>query len=114
LLGHVSVKGGVGELLHARGVVGHDVLRPWEVAGGVVVAVRALEVAGDLAKVGGGARCGHGSFLHTGHGRGVVTEIFQGGVVHGVAVRHDVRLSQQGGLLQVAVGDAAVGILGGD
>ena len=51
----MSVKGRVGELLQAGGVVGHEVLRSWEVAGGVVVAVRALEIAGDLAQVGGGS-----------------------------------------------------------
>jgi hypothetical protein len=49
----VGKKGRVGELLHTRRIVGHDVQRSCEVAGLVEVAVFALVRALDVAKVRG-------------------------------------------------------------
>jgi hypothetical protein len=57
-----------------------------------VVAVEALVIAGDLAEVGGRAAGGDGSFADARHGRSVVAEVFQRGISHRVAVRHDVQL----------------------
>ena len=79
-----------------------------------MVAVLALVVAGDLAVVGGGADGRDGPFVGTGHRRGVVAVGFQGRIAHVMAVGHDIQVAQEGGLLQIAVGDVAGGVGGGD
>jgi hypothetical protein len=110
----VRVKRWQGELLHARGVVGRGVLRAWDVSRDVVVSVGPLVVAGQLAEVCCWSRGGHGSFLDTGHSRGVVAEVFQSGIAHGVAVSHDISLGNEACVFQIAVGDVARGIGGAD
>lgn len=101
-------------MLETGGVVGHDVLRSREVLSLVAVAVEPLVVTSDLAQVGRRARRGHGLFAGSGDRRGVVAEVVQGRVTDVVAVRHDVELREKRGLLQVAVGDVAVRVVGGD
>lgn len=63
LLSEVVVKRRVGEVLEARGIVGHGVDRSWEVGDLVAVAVFSLVLAGDVAQVSGGAITGSCSFL---------------------------------------------------
>lgn len=103
----------MGEVLQAGAVVRHLVDWSWEVLGVVAVAVVALVVAGELAEVGGRAGGGHGLLAGSADGGCVVAHVLQGGVNHGVAVRHDVKLGQEGSLLQVAVGDVAREVVGG-
>ena len=63
----------VGEMLEARGTVGHDVALPWEVETGVAVSVRALVFTSILTEVGGSAGQGRECFLgDSGVGRSVV------------------------------------------
>jgi hypothetical protein len=106
----VRVKRWQGELLHARGIVGRGVLRAWDVIRDVVVPVGPLVVAGHLAEVCCRSRRGHGSFPDTGHIGGVVAEVFQSGVVHWVAVSHDISLGNEARVFQVTVGDVARGV----
>ena len=49
VLFEVSEKGAVGEVLQARGVVGHDIGIPWEEASEMAVPVEPLVIAGDTA-----------------------------------------------------------------
>ena len=60
----VVEEGGVGQVLQARGIVGHDVGVSWEVGRFVAVAVEALVQAGVVAQIGGGAIRGDGAFRH--------------------------------------------------
>lgn len=55
-----------------------------------MISVESLMVAGDLAKISGWADGGDGPLSDPGHSRSVVTEVFQGGVAHRMAVRHDI------------------------
>ena len=111
MLCEVRVEGGIGEMEHAGAVVGHGVDRPWEVLGAVAVAVEALVVAGQLAQVRGWSRGGDGAFARAADGRSVVTHVLESGVSHRVAVSHDVKLRDDCGLFQVAVGDVAFGVV---
>jgi hypothetical protein len=95
----VGGKGKVRQGLQARGVVSDDIGRPWEVRGGVQVAMLPLVVTSDLAEVRGGTDGGDGAFAIAGHRWGVVTEILEGGVAHVVAVGHDVGLGDEGCVL---------------
>ena len=73
----------------------------------MAVAMKALVVAGELAEVGGRPGGGHGLLVSSADGSGVVAHVLQGSVNYRVAVRHDIKLGQEGGLLQVAVGDVS-------
>ena len=77
----------------------------------MVIAVGALVVASDLAQVGGRARFGHGAFAHSGHGRSVVAEVFQGRIAHTLEVCLHVDLAEESSLLQVTVGDVTLGVV---
>jgi hypothetical protein len=98
VLRKVRGEGGVRQRLKAGGVVGNDVLWSWEVGHGVEVAVEALVITGNLAEVGSRPDGGDCAFAGAGHSRGVVREVFDGGVADVVAVGHDVRLSNEGRL----------------
>jgi hypothetical protein len=104
------VKRWQGELLQARGVVGRGVLRAWDVGGDVVVPAGPLVVTGHLAEVRCGSGGGHSSLANMGHRRGVVAEVLQSGIAHGVAVCQDISLGNEACVLQVAVGDVARGV----
>jgi len=82
----------VGESLHARCVVRHDVFRAWDVGSQVAVTVGPLMVAGNLAQVGGRPGSGDGAFSHTRHCWGVVAQVFHGGIGDVTTVGHDVEL----------------------
>ena len=74
--------------------------------------MEALVITGNLAEVGSRPDGGDCAFAGAGHSRGVVREVFDGGVADVVAVGHDVRLSNEGRLFQVTVGDVASGVVG--
>lgn len=104
---------GVGEVLQTRRVVCHDVLLSWEEMGQVAIAVCPLVVAGEAAEGGCGSVTGHCPLAHSRHRWGVVREGFDGGVLEGEEFAHDVDLTEEGGVFQVAVGDLSVGVMCG-
>ena len=75
--------------------------------------MQAAVVAGELAEAGGGAGFGDRPLCHASDCRGVVAQVFQGGVAHRVVAHHHVQLRQLGGLLQIAVGHATGGVVVG-
>ena len=87
---------------------------PGRYAGHMVIAMSALVVACDLAQVGRGTRFGHSAFAHTGHGCSVVAEVFQRRVAHTLQLSLHVDLAKEASLLQVAVGDVALGVVNAD
>jgi hypothetical protein len=101
----VSEKGRVGELLHTRGVVGHDNQRPSKVGCFVKVAVLALMGALNVAEVSGSAFARDGSFCHPRHGGGVVRAAGDGSIGDGVVVGDEHDLAQQACVFKIAVGD---------
>ena len=101
----MSEKGRVGELLHTRSVVGHDIQRPSEVGCFVKIAVLALMGALHIAEVSGCAFAGDGSFCHPRHGGSVVRAAGDGGVGDRVVVSDEHDLAQQAGMLKIAVRD---------
>ena len=105
-------EGGVGEFLEARSVVGHHVIISWEESCKVAIAVGALVVAGVVAEVCSWPVAGHGPFVDAGDSGGVVRSVGHGGVPHVVVMGNEGSLGQQGSLLQVAVGDASMGVVG--
>ena len=88
----VEEKHVVREVLEARRVVRHVVGVSWEEMREVAVAVEALVVAGVAAEAGGGSGARDRPSAHSGDGRGVVREVFQGGVPHVMVGAHDVDL----------------------
>ncbi len=80
MLFKVGKKVSVRQMLHAGGVVTHDVNRSWEVEGDVAVAMGTLMGAGDVAQEGGRTVVGQGSFGDARDGRGVVAAVSDGGV----------------------------------
>ena len=89
----------IGEVLEARGVIGHDVGLPWEEGSEVAVSVRALMVTGEAAHSRRGSWAGGDSALvHPGDGWGVVGAVLEGGVADVMVAAHDVHLSKQGGV----------------
>ena len=103
----VGEKESVGEVLEARGVVGHDVSLAWDVKGSVVVAVIALVAAGPIAEVGGRAVGGDGPFADAGDGGRVVGAVDHRGVANVMGMGHDVHLAKETSVLEVTVGDRA-------
>ena len=101
-------------MLQPRGVIAHDVVRSWDVVGRVAVAVCPLVVTGDHAEVGSRTSRGHRSLADPGDSRGVVAEVAEGSVASVMGAAHDIHLSLQGSLFEVAVGDGAGGVVGRD
>ena len=100
--------------MEARGIVRHDVGLARDVEGGVVVAVEPLVLAGPVAEIGGGAVSGDGPFAHSGHSRGVVGAVGDRGVADVMGISHEIDLGQEASVLEVAVGDRAGWVCGGD
>ena len=110
----VGEESSIGEMLETGGVISHDVLRAWEVPGLVAIAVRALVHGGNQAKLSSRTVSGDGAFVNAGLGGSVVREVAQGGV-SGIMLRaHEAHLCDEATVLQVTVGDAAVGVVGAD
>ena len=57
----VSEQFSVSEVLQARGVIGHSILRSWDVVGLETVAMESLVLTGIVAQVGGSSVRGDGS-----------------------------------------------------
>jgi hypothetical protein len=106
----VSKEGRVREVKKAGSRIGHDVGCPWDEGEFGAVAVMALMFTGALAQVGGSARGGRGPFEHAGQCGGVVGERSDGLLSDVEQCGDDVQVGKRGKLLQVAVGDIAVGI----
>ena len=104
MLFKVSEEGSVREVLQARGVVCHDVGTPWDEEVCRAVAVFSLVSTSVVAEKGRRPIGGDRSLQHSGQGRGVVSPIGDGGVAYVVMVSHEGGLSQETGLLKVAVG----------
>ena len=114
MLFKVGKKVSVRQMLHAGGVVTHDVDRSWEVEGDVAIAVGTLMGAGDVAQEGGRAVVGQGSFGDARDGRGVVAAVSDGGVGDVVGERHQGGLGHERAVFEVAVGDGSREVGGGD
>ena len=87
----VSKKVGIGEVLQAGRIIGHYVVRSWDVEGLVAVAMLVLVQAGAVAEVRRRAIAGHSPFRDSGDGRGVVRAGGDGGagdVVRGLSLIH--------------------------
>jgi hypothetical protein len=71
----VEKEGVIGEVLEARGVIGHDVGLSWEEVSEVTVAVGPLMIAGKAAESRCGAWARDSALVYSGDGRGVVGEV---------------------------------------
>ena len=76
----VGKKGRVREVLQARSVVRHDIVRSWEVEVHRAVPVLALEGAAVVAEVGWSSVAGDSALSHARDGWGVVCAIGDGSV----------------------------------
>jgi hypothetical protein len=88
VLFEVVKEGSVRQVLETGGIVGHDVVLSWEEVRDVAVAVEALVVAGEPAQGGSSTASGDGPLSDPRDGRGVVREVFDGGIVEGFKVAH--------------------------
>ena len=107
-------KGLVREVLEARRIVRHDVVRSWDVLCHRAVAVFPLQSAVEETKSGACASDSGGAFLHPGDGWSVVAASDNGGVSRRVSRSNEVKLSNHPSLFQVAVRDGAIWVGGGD
>ena len=114
MLFKVSEESSVREVLQARGVVCHDVGTSWDEEVCLAVAVFSLVSTGVIAEKGSRPVRGDRSLQHSRQGGGVVSPIGDGGVADVVMVSHEGGLSQETGLLKVAVGDVTPGVVGRD
>ena len=101
-------------MLEARGVVSHAIHVSWEVVRVVAVSMSSLVQTGDVAEEGGRAIGADGSFCLARDCRGVVTSVRDGGEFDVVGGCHELALSNQAAVLEVAVGDRAIEVGGGD
>ena len=103
---------GVGEVLQARGVIGHDVGFSWDALGHVAVLVFSLVFCRKDALFGRRPFCCDGFLGHAGLGRGVVHERDYGGVLDWMPFGHGGDLSEHAGVLEVTVCDGACWVVG--
>lgn len=104
---------GISEMLQSRRVVSHDILLSWEEMGEVAVAVEALVIAGKPTQCSCHSVARDSALADPRDSRGVVGEVFDRGVLEWEEFAHDVYLSEEGGMLQVAVGHYAVRVVRG-
>ena len=88
----VSEKGRVRQVLEPRGVLGHHIVRSWEVEVYGAVPMLSLEGTGVVAQVSGSFVTGHRAFAHPGDCRNVVSSVGDGGVPYVKVVGHEGRL----------------------
>jgi len=110
----IGKKGGVSEMLQARGGVGHGVGESWDESDQVAVAVDALVLAGKPAEVGGSRVARHRPLPEARDSGSVVAGIREGRVADVMGMGHDVGLAQDASLLEVTVGDLPRGVVEGD
>jgi len=114
MLVKVREQGGVSQVLQAGGIVSSTIEGSRQVRGNVAVAMEPLVIRGELAQVGGGPWARDGAFAEARQAGDIVAEIFDGGVAQVAGGAHDIGLRQEGGLLEIAVGDCAAGVGMGD
>ena len=100
-------------MLEARRIVRHDVSPPRDELDCGVVSPFTLHVARFLAQVTGSRRGADRSLLEAADRRGVVSAVVEGGVAGSAQISLQSQLREHGGLLEVAVGDAASRIVVG-
>ena len=98
-------KGSVGECLHTRGVVRHDVQGAGQIVGLMKIPMFTLMGTLDVAEVGGGGLTGDGAFCDPGHSGRVVGATGDRSVGYVVVVRHKHNLAKEARVFEVAVGD---------
>ena len=101
----VGEQGGVREVLEARRVIGHGVGVSGEVLSSVAVAVKALVGTCIVAERCCGIVGGDCSFSNSRHGGSVAAEVFHCGIGQVTGRGHQVYLSQEGSMFQVAISD---------
>lgn len=99
MLFEVGEKGVRGEMLEARGVIGHGVLRSWDVGHLLAVAMVSLVMTCEVTEVRCGSVAGDRPLGETGDGRGVVGARPDGGVGGLVVSGQDVQLGEDSRLL---------------
>ena len=111
MLFEVGEERSIGEVLEARGVIGHYVGLPWEEVRLMAAPMLALVTAGVVAEVSGGPFGGSGPFGQAGEARRVVCAGGDGPVSDVMACGHDGELAVDASLLEVAVGDGSRGVV---
>ena len=104
----------VGEMLQARGVVGHSIAVSWEEEREVAVAVLALVSTAVVAELGSDSIRRDGSFVHARYGRCVVTSRANRAIGNVGPLGDEADLGELAGLFQVTVRDGSLGIFEGD
>ena len=97
----------VGEVLEARGIIGHDVFHPVDEGDLGAGAMVALMKAGDLAEVGSWSASSSAAFEVTSQSVSVVCQVGDGWLPDVVGVGNVVQLDYHSGLFKVAIGDVA-------
>ena len=105
---------GVREVLGARGGVRHGVCVARDVRDIVAVAVSTTVTTGEPTEVGSGGPGGGRPFDEAGDGGSVVRERFESGIGEATEDAGTLGLAEDPSLLEVAVGDVAVAMSGGD
>lgn len=101
------------QVSETRSGIWHNIVLSWVEGEFGAVAMMALVLALSLAEVCCGSAGGGRSLVHAGQGRSVVGASADGAFSYIQVLADDVEMHEAGGLLQVAVGDGAVEILGG-
>ena len=104
----VGKESSVRQVLEPGCVVPHSVRVAREETGEVAVSVQALVVTGFAAQGGRGVVRRDGSFTHSRDCRDVVAQVFHGGIADVMRGGHQVDLSEQSGVFQVAVRDVPI------
>ena len=100
-------KGLVSEMLEARCIVSHDVVRSWDVLGHRAIPVLSLMSALEVAESWARPLSHGGSLVHTTHRGSVVCPDGQCSIPNVVVAGHDSQLSEDSRVLQVTVGHVA-------
>ena len=104
----------VREVLKARSIVRHDIVRSWDVLCHGAVAVFPLQSAVEETKSGACASDSGGAFLHAGDGWGVVAASDNGSVSRQVPRRDEIKLGNHPSLFKITVRYGATRIGSGD
>ena len=101
----VGKKGSVGECLHTRGVVRHDVQGAGQIVGLMKIPMFTLVGTLDVAEMGGGGLTGDGAFCDPGHSGRVVGATGDRSVCYVVVVCHEHDLAEEACVFEVTVGN---------
>ena len=112
LRGEVGQEFGIGEMLQAQGIVGHDIGLPWDVLCHVAVTVVSLVLGSKDALLGGRTICRDGLLDHAGLRRGVLNKRSHGSALDGVVLCCGADLGEHAGVFKVTVRDGAIWVVG--